>query len=145
MAVTFLPAKKSLSNLDCSSGWERQVWRRLHHKRSGLGTCKFHWRNILHVFRWEWKKKGKICWVFLHSIKHNIRSPRSYVAHAVPQQLQNYWTPNAAHFACLPNQAHLIQIITSLVKTPRCEMGLSDKADIQHVQMGDGWLSSFSR
>lgn len=35
---------------------------------------------------------------------------------------------------CLPNQTHLIQLISSLVKTPRPQMGASDKKDIQDAQ-----------
>ncbi len=36
------------------------------------------------------------------------------------------------------NQTHLIQLISSLVETPRPEMGLSDKGDLQNVQRWGG-------
>ncbi len=42
--------------------------------------------------------------------------------------------PNTAHFTCLLNQAHMIQVTYSLVETHRLEMGVSDKGDMQNVQ-----------
>ncbi len=47
--------------------------------------------------------------------------------------------PNSAHFACLLNQTHLIQVTCLLVETHRLEMGVSDKRDIQNEQC---WESS---
>ncbi len=45
------------------------------------------------------------------------------------------WRPhNTACFPCLLNQTHLIQIISSLVETPRPEMGLSDKGEMHNLQ-----------
>ncbi len=41
--------------------------------------------------------------------------------------------PNTAHFVCLPNQTHLIQLISGLEETPGPEM-VSEKRDIQNVQ-----------
>ncbi len=38
-----------------------------------------------------------------------------------------YCTPsNTAHFVCLPNQTHLIELMSSLEETPGREMGVSD-------------------
>ncbi len=39
-----------------------------------------------------------------------------------------------AFFPCYLNQKHLIQIISSLVETPRPESGVSDKGEMQNVQ-----------
>lgn len=135
MSVTFLPAKKSLSNLDCSSGWNSLNQTRENVKPEGDCITNIQaWAHansigeIYCVYPGENDRKGK---------NQLGLPPKPQTQHQIPKILRT-WTPNAAHFACLPNQAHLIQIITSLVKTPRCEMGLSDKADIQHVQTGDG-------
>ncbi len=46
--------------------------------------------------------------------------------------------PSTAHFVCLPNQTHLIQLMSSLEETPGREMGVSDKGDIQNVQCWGG-------
>lgn len=35
---------------------------------------------------------------------------------------------------CLPNQTHLTPLISSLIKTPRPQMGAPDKSDIQDAQ-----------
>ncbi len=42
----------------------------------------------------------------------------------------SYKHPCPAHFACLPYQTHLIQLISSLVDTARPELGVSDKGDM---------------
>ncbi len=49
------------------------------------------------------------------------------VSHAIEQWFPTTWSPlKIAHFACLLNQPHLIQVINSLVETPRPEMNVSD-------------------
>ncbi len=42
--------------------------------------------------------------------------------------------PQHCIFPCHLNQTHLIQIIISLVETPRPEMGVPDKGEMQNVQ-----------
>ncbi len=51
--------------------------------------------------------------------------------------------PNTAHLACLLYQSHLIQLISSLVATPRPEMGVPDKGDMQNVQCWGGSRNVF--
>ncbi len=43
---------------------------------------------------------------------------------------QGFPNLNTAHFSCLLYQSHSIQL-SSLVATPRPEMGVSDKGDVQ--------------
>jgi len=51
--------------------------------------------------------------------------------------------PNTACFPCLLDQTHLIQIISSLAETPRPEMGVSDKGDMQNISNIPGtWLGT---
>ncbi len=51
--------------------------------------------------------------------------------------------PNTACFPCPLNQTHLIQIISSLVETPRPELGVSDKGEMQNVGGPPGtWLGT---
>ncbi len=59
-----------------------------------------------------------------------------FISNALAQWFSNlsYKHPCPAHFACLPYQTHLIQLICSLVETARPELGVSDKGDIQNVQ-----------
>ncbi len=46
-----------------------------------------------------------------------------------------HWRPpNTACFPCHLNQTHLIQILSSLVVTPRPELGVSDKGEMQNVR-----------
>ena len=42
--------------------------------------------------------------------------------------------PNTAHLRCLPIQTHLIQLISSSVKTPRPQKCVSDKRDTKTMQ-----------
>jgi len=37
--------------------------------------------------------------------------------------------PNTAHIVCLPNQTHLIELVSSLEETPGPDMDVSDKRD----------------
>ncbi len=46
-------------------------------------------------------------------------------------------------FACFLYQSHLIQLISSLVATPRPEIGVSDKGDMQNVQCWGGSRNVF--
>ncbi len=58
-------------------------------------------------------------------------------------QTRSWSLPNTAHFACLLYKSHLIQLISSLVATPRPEMGVSDKGDMQNVQCWGGSRNVF--
>lgn len=49
---------------------------------------------------------------------------------------------NTTHFHTLPNQTHLIQLINSLVETPRTQMPVSDKRDIKSMPC---WGASMTR
>ncbi len=51
-------------------------------------------------------------------------------------QPRSWRPPNTACFPCHLNQTHLIQIIISLVETPRSELGVSVKGEMQNVQCG---------
>ncbi len=51
-----------------------------------------------------------------------------------PPKLQKFFKNYPKSFPCLLNQTHLIQIISSLVETPRPEMGVSDNGEMQNVQ-----------
>lgn len=61
-------------------------------------------------------------------------------------QIRIWITPNNAHFVCLHNQTDLIKLISSLVETPRPEMGLPYKADIQNMHCcgNQGWETGLS-
>lgn len=58
--------------------------------------------------------------------------------------------PHTARFACLLNQTHLIQVISSLLGTSR--IGVSEKGDVRNVQcwgasgigVGNHWYSTVS-
>ncbi len=57
----------------------------------------------------------------------------------IEQGLPNSFLEPPQHCTfCLLYQSHLFQLISSLVATPRPEMGVSDKGDMQNVQCWGG-------
>ncbi len=62
-------------------------------------------------------------------------SLKSHAAFIVVQWFPTMFleAPQHCMFPCLPSQTHLIQIISSLVETPRPEMGVSEKGEMQNV------------
>ncbi len=62
----------------------------------------------------------------------------------IDQGLPNSFLEPPQHCTfCLLYQSHLIQLISSLVATPRPEMGVSDKGDMQNVQCWGGSRNVF--
>ncbi len=61
----------------------------------------------------------------------SLRIEKQYTKAVVPNPGPDLEAPWPARFACLLNQTHLIQVISSLVEIPRPEIGMSEKGDVQ--------------
>uniref|UniRef100_A0A8C1YE90 Ig-like domain-containing protein n=1 Tax=Cyprinus carpio TaxID=7962 RepID=A0A8C1YE90_CYPCA len=68
------------------------------------------------------------------SLVSNALTLRTLILYSSGSQSWSWRTPNTAHFRCLPIHTHLIQLISSLGKTPRPQMCVSDKRDTRIVQ-----------
>uniref|UniRef100_A0A8C1SFH0 Ig-like domain-containing protein n=1 Tax=Cyprinus carpio TaxID=7962 RepID=A0A8C1SFH0_CYPCA len=68
------------------------------------------------------------------SLVSNALTLRTLILYSSGSQSWSWRTPNTAHFRCLPIHTHLIQLISSLGKTPRPQMCVSDKRDTKIVQ-----------
>ncbi len=77
----------------------------------------------------------------LHDYK---KLPVTCIRPAVPKP-RSWRPPNIACFPCLLTQTHLIQIISSLVKTPRPELGVRQRRDTKCAVLGGppgSWLGT---